>query len=160
LGRKTDKSLTGRIATFLATGAYIGRIPFMPGTFGTLWGIPAAWAVSGLGSTEQAVMIAALTLISMPIAGLASRRSGHKDHPSIVIDEICGYLIGIFLLPFTAFNAILVFILFRFFDIVKPWPVSLLDRKVKGGAGVVLDDVAAGIYANAAAHLVIRLLNH
>lgn len=158
--KKRDKASTGGIAVFLATGAYIGRAPFMPGTFGTLWGLPAAWAISGLGTTEQALAITAFTLLSMPIAGLASKRSGHRDHPSIVIDEICGYLIGIFLLPFTAFNAILVFILFRFFDIVKPWPVSLLDRKVKGGAGVVLDDVAAGIYANAAAHLVIRLLNH
>ena len=152
--------MTGKIAAFLATGAYIGRIPVMPGTFGTLWGVPLAWAMSGLSLSHQAILIPAFTLVSMPIAGLAARRSGKHDHPSIVIDEICGYLIGIFLLPFTAFNAILVFILFRFFDIVKPWPASLFDRKVKGGAGVVLDDVAAGVYANVAAHLVIRLINH
>ena len=153
-------AVTEKIASFLATGAFIGRIPVMPGTFGTLWGVPAAWAISALTSGQQAAVILAFTALSMPVAGIAARASGKHDHPSIVIDEICGYLIGIFLLPFTAFNAILVFILFRFFDIVKPWPASLFDRKVKGGAGVVLDDVAAGVYANVVAHLVIRLINH
>ena len=144
----------------MATGAYIGYVPVMPGTFGTLWGVPAAWAISGLVPLWQLLATLALTAVSIPIAGRASIALGRGDPSSVVIDEICGYLVGIFLLPFTAFNAILVFILFRFFDIVKPWPVSLLDRKMKGGAGVVLDDIAAGIYANIAAHLVIRFLNH
>jgi len=152
--------MTGKVSTFLATGAYIGYIPVMPGTFGTLWGVPAAWAISGFVPLWQLLATLALTAVSIPIAGRASIALGRGDPSSVVIDEICGYLVGIFLLPFTAFNAILVFILFRFFDIVKPWPVSLLDRKMKGGAGVVLDDIAAGIYANIAAHLVIRFLNH
>jgi len=155
-----EASSTGKISTFLATGAYIGFIPVMPGTFGTLWGVPLAWAVSGLAPLWQLLAIVAVTAVSIPIAGRASTALGRPDPSSIVIDEICGYLVGIFLLPFTAFNAILVFILFRFFDIVKPWPVSLLDRKMKGGAGVVLDDIAAGIYTSIAAHLVIRFLNH
>ena len=152
--------MTGKVSTFLATGAYNGYIPVMARTFGTLWGVPAAWAISGLVPLWQLLATLALTAVSIPIAGRASIALGRGDPSSVVIDEICGYLVGIFLLPFTAFNAILVFILFRFFDIVKPWPVSLLDRKMKGGAGVVLDDIAAGIYANIAAHLVIRFLNH
>jgi phosphatidylglycerophosphatase A len=152
--------MTGKISTFLATGAYIGYMPVMPGTFGTLWGVPAAWAISTLSPTEQALVILAATVLSIIVSGRACAALKRHDPSSIVIDEICGYLVGIFLLPFTAFNAILVFILFRFFDIVKPWPVSLLDRKVKGGAGVVLDDIAAGIYTNIAAHLVIRFINH
>jgi len=150
----------GKLPVFLATGAYVGRVPVMPGTFGTLWGIPAAWALSGLGAPVQAALILAAVVLSIFISGKACEQLGRHDPSSIVIDEICGFLVGIFLLPFTAFNAILVFILFRFFDIVKPWPVSLLDRKVGGGAGVVLDDVAAGVYANIAAHLVLRLLNN
>lgn len=152
--------MTGKLSVFLATGAYIGRAPIMPGTFGTLWGLPAAWALSGLIPQAQAAVILAAIILSIFISGRACGELGKHDPSSIVIDEICGYLVGIFLLPFTAFNAILVFILFRFFDIVKPWPVSLLDRKVGGGAGVVLDDVAAGVYANIAAHLVLRLLNN
>lgn len=152
--------MTRNISVFLATGAYVGKVPLMPGTFGTLWGLPAAWALSCLPPLQQLLAILALSIISIPIAGAASRALGKHDHSSIVIDEVCGYLAGFFLLPFTAFNAILVFILFRFFDIVKPWPVSLLDRKLKGGAGVVLDDLAAGIYTSIAAHLVIRFFSH
>lgn len=149
-----------KFSIFLATGAYIGKIPVMPGTFGTLWGIPAAWALSCLPPLWQFLAVLALIIVSIPIAGEASRALGRHDHSSVVIDEVCGYLTGFFLLPFTAFNAILVFILFRFFDIVKPWPASLLDRQLKGGAGVVLDDIAAGVYTGLAAHLVIRLLGH
>ncbi|CAG1066425.1 phosphatidylglycerophosphatase A [uncultured bacterium] len=152
--------MTGKVSAFLATGAYIGHIPVMPGTFGTLWGLPAAWAISGLAPAPQAAVIIAASVLAIFISGRACEHLGRHDPSSIVIDEICGYLVGIFLLPFTAFNAILVFILFRFFDIVKPWPISLLDRKVGGGAGVVLDDIAAGVYANIAAHLVLRLLNN
>lgn len=148
------------ISVFLATGAWIGRVPFMPGTFGTLWGVPAAWAVSGLSPLWQLAAILAFSAASVPIAGRATRALGRHDHPSVVIDEVCGYMAGFFLLPFTAFNAILVFILFRFFDIVKPWPASLLDRRLKGGAGVVADDLAAGVYTAVAAHLAVRFLSH
>lgn len=80
---------------------------------------------------------------------------GGKDPSSVVCDEISGILVSIFLIPFSAFNAILVFILFRFFDILKPYPIRLMERKIKGGPGIVLDDIMAGVYANISAHLVL-----
>ncbi|HBG45504.1 MAG TPA: phosphatidylglycerophosphatase A [Deltaproteobacteria bacterium] len=129
----------------------------MPGTFGTLWGVPIAWLLSGLAIHWQALATIAVIAVSIAVSSEASRIQGTHDHPSIVADEISGYLVGIILLPFTAINAILVFILFRFFDILKPYPVSWLDRRLKGGTGIVLDDLAAGVYANIAAHLVLWL---
>lgn len=147
-----------KVMVFIATGAYLGKIPFMPGTFGTLWGVLLAWLASGLAIEGQALLTLAVIAVSIAVSGQASRALGGKDHPSIVADEISGYLVGIFLIPFTAFNAILVFILFRFFDILKPYPAGLLDKRLKGGAGIVLDDLAAGVYANISAHAVLWLI--
>ncbi|MBW7956746.1 MAG: phosphatidylglycerophosphatase A [Deltaproteobacteria bacterium] len=147
-----------KIMVFIATGAYVGKIPFMPGTFGTLWGVFFAWLASWLSIESQALITLAVIATSIFVSGQASRALGGKDHPSIIADEISGYLVGIFLIPFTPFNAILVFILFRFFDILKPYPAGLLDRRLGGGAGIVLDDLVAGVYANISAHAVLWLI--
>lgn len=144
-----------RLTIFLATGAYAGLIPVMPGTFGTLWGVPLAWLLSGRTLHEQAAAIIAVTVVSIFIAGRAARYMGKGDPSSVVCDEIAGYLASIFFIPFSLFNAILVFILFRFFDILKPYPIRLMERRIKGGAGIVLDDIMAGVYANISAHLVL-----
>lgn len=144
-----------KLAIFLATGAYTGKIPFAPGTFGTLWGVLAAWLISGLTLQGRALATVAVIAISIWACGRASQALGKHDHPSIVADEISGYLVSFFMLPFTLPNAILVFILFRFFDIVKPNPAGALDKHLKGGTGIVLDDVAAGVYANMSAHALI-----
>lgn len=144
-----------RIITFLATGTYTGYIPVMPGTFGTLWGVPLALLSSRLEAVYQAAFTLGVFIASVCIAGMECRESGEKDPSRIVIDEAAGYLTAFFLLPFTAFNAILVFILFRFFDILKPYPIGLVDRRVGGGTGVVLDDILAGAYAGIGAHLII-----
>jgi phosphatidylglycerophosphatase A len=143
------------IITFLATGTYTGYIPVMPGTFGTLWGVPLAFLSSKMGAMSQAALTIGVFFASIYIAGEECGRRGEKDPSSIVIDEVAGYLTAFFLLPFTAFNAILVFILFRFFDILKPYPIGLVDRRVGGGTGVVLDDILAGAYAGIGAHLII-----
>lgn len=142
---------------FIATGFYIGRIPRAPGTFGTLLGVPAAWFASGLGLPAQAAFVLAVIAVSIFVCGRATARIGTEDHPSIVADEVSGYLVSFFFIPFTLANATLVFILFRFFDILKPYPVSLLDERVKGGAGIVLDDLAAGVYANISAQIILWL---
>ena len=146
------------IITFFSTGAYTGYSPVMPGTAGTVWGVIIAYLISGATGLSQALITASITLISVPLAGETVRYTGKSDPAIIVIDEVSGFLISIFLIPFTAFNVILVFILFRFFDILKPYPAGLIDRAVGGGPGVVLDDVAAGVYANIAAHLLIWFL--
>ncbi|MBI5827764.1 MAG: phosphatidylglycerophosphatase A [Deltaproteobacteria bacterium] len=128
------------------------------GTAGTIWGAVIAYFISGATVPFQALLTTLITLISMPLAAEMVRYTGKDDPTIVVIDEVAGFLISIFLIPFTAFNVILVFILFRFFDILKPYPAGLIDRAVGGGTGVVLDDVAAGVYANISAHLLIWLL--
>jgi len=143
------------LVTFLATGAYLGRSPVMPGTVGTLWGVLIAWLVSGT-AFGQAASAAVVTLAGIPLAGAAARSIGRTDPPSVVIDEAAGFLVASLLLRFTAFHTILAFLLFRFFDIVKPWPVGLIDRRFGGGAGIMLDDVMAGVYANVLARIIIR----
>ncbi len=146
------------IITFLATGAYTGYSPVMPGTVGTLWGVLIAYLISGAGPRIQALFIIAVFAASIYLAGEASRVFGKKDPSEITCDEVSGVLLAFFLIPFTAFNAILVFLLFRFFDILKPYPVGLIDSRVGGGLGVVLDDIAAGIYANISAQIVLWFL--
>lgn len=146
-----------RVIIFFATGTYTGYIPVAPGTFGTLWGIPFAWLASTHPPYVQAALTAALFVVSVYAAGEACKIIGKKDPSSVVIDEAVGFLVSFFLIPFTLFNVILVFLLFRFFDILKPYPIGLIDRRVVGGLGVVLDDAAAGIYANILAQIIIRV---
>jgi len=145
---------------FFATGAYLGYSPFAPGTVGTLWGVALAYGVSSIGPpTAMAAAVAAAVLAAVFFAGgaegyLAAR--GGKDPSSIVCDEVAGFMVAALFIPFTPSNMILAFILFRFFDILKPFPVRTLDRMVHGGWGIVLDDVAAGVYANVAARLIME----
>ncbi|MBI2413212.1 MAG: phosphatidylglycerophosphatase A [Deltaproteobacteria bacterium] len=146
------------IVKFLATGTYLGCAPLAPGTFGTIWGVGITWVISGYSLYIQGAVILAVILASIYVAGEYTRAISRHDHPSIVCDEISGYLVAFFALPFTLFNATLVFILFRIFDILKPYPAGSLDKKVKGGLGVVADDLAAGIYAGVSARLMIWLL--
>ncbi len=146
------------VIRFFATGAYAGLSPVMPGTVGTLWGVAISWLISARPPYEQALVIIAVCAASVYFASGESRNAGEKDPSSIVCDEVAGYMVAIFLIPFTFFNAILVFILFRIFDILKPYPAGAIDRKAEGGLGVVLDDIMAGIYANIAAHIVLRVI--
>lgn len=143
---------------FLATGAYVGYAPVGPGTLGTLWGAAMVWLLSGLNAYWNGAAIIAVSLASIYIAGEAARALSAKDPKCVVIDEVCGFMMAAFLLPLGVKTAILAFLLFRFFDIVKPWPVNLIDRAVGGGVGIVLDDVAAGVYANIGALIIIRVV--
>ncbi|OGQ51842.1 MAG: hypothetical protein A3J24_03715 [Deltaproteobacteria bacterium RIFCSPLOWO2_02_FULL_53_8] len=144
-----------KLITFIATGAYIGFSPRAPGTLGTLWGVAVVWLLSGHGIFWNAAAIIAVTLVAVYTAHEAARIIGAKDPGCIVIDEVCGYMVASFMVPWGLQAAILAFILFRFFDILKPWPVSVIDREVGGGFGIVLDDVAAGVYANIGTQIIL-----
>jgi phosphatidylglycerophosphatase A len=148
-----------KILFFIATGAYLGLSPVAPGTVGTLGGVLIAFLERGAALWLQAVVLVAVTIVSIYAAASAAATLNKKDPGAIVCDEISGYLMAFFLIPFSPFNAILVFILFRFFDILKPYPVSLIDRGLKGGAGIVLDDTAAGIYANISAQIILHFIS-
>lgn len=146
------------ISRFVATGAFVGNSPYMPGTFGTLWGIAIAWFTSCLSPLWQVVIILAVTAVAMVTAGVTAKEAGIKDPSSIVCDEIAGTLVGFFMVPFTIFNALSVFIIFRFFDILKPYPINLIDKRVEGGLGIVLDDIVAGLFTAIIIHSILWLI--
>lgn len=137
------------VILFIAQGAYSGRSPFAPGTAGTLVGILLYLGVKNLSPIPYGILCVILCGIGTYTAGKVECMLGRKDSPSIVIDEIAGYLIAMFLVPpgwgFIAAG----FFLFRFFDVVKPWPLFGL-QEIRGGLGVMLDDIGAGIYTNIA----------
>lgn len=137
----------GRAALFLASWFFTGLMPKAPGTVGTLAAIPMACAIHFSGAVYGGVCLLILILTAVMTSGLSQKLMGRRDPSEIVIDEVAGYSVTLFLLPLSWFNLILGFILFRLFDISKPFPIRRLE-KIKGGLGVVLDDLLAGIYAN------------
>ena len=145
-----------RVVIFLASGAYVGYIPVASGTFGSLLALPLLMGLARLAWSPTAivVLIAVASILAMPVCGRAGRIYGQSDSSRIVLDEVCGMLIAGALLPPTVWALGLAFAAFRFFDIVKPFPAGDFDRYVKNGAGVVADDLVAGVYAN----LVVRML--
>src|ERR1700677_1534734 len=135
------------IKTF-ATGFGLGLAPVAPGTFGTLLGIPFAYALHYRGPIPYLVWTLIFTIFAIYISELAGPYFDEPDSPHIVIDEVAGFLVTMAWLPATWQAFTLGFILFRAFDALKPGPIGYLDRKVKGGLGVVVDDLAAGLAAN------------
>lgn len=143
---------------FLATGLYSGYAPYAPGTAGSVVGVIFVWAVTAPVAERSplgaAVLIAALFAAGCWVAGRAEEILGQRDSPHIVIDEIVGMAVTMYLNPASWAALGAGFALFRLFDIVKPQPARAIDRRMRGGAAVMLDDVAAAIYAN----LVLRVL--
>ncbi|MBI3768807.1 MAG: phosphatidylglycerophosphatase A [Deltaproteobacteria bacterium] len=142
--------------TFLATGAYVGYLPVAPGTFGSLLAIPLLCALARLRLTPAVLLagLGAFSVLAMIVCHRAGVAYADADSGKIVLDEVCGMLVaGAWIVPTTA-SLVLVFVLFRLFDIVKPFPARYLDRHVRNGIGVVADDLVAGLYAN----LVVRAL--
>ena len=144
-----------RAVLLAATGLYIGTIPVAPGTFGSLIGLPLCLLLSRLTFLQSVMIILAFILFAVGIASAAEKILKQKDPGQIVIDEIAGLLVTFAGLPFNLKTALAGFIIFRMFDILKPFPIRILDRRMGGGSGVVLDDVVAGIYANLFLRLVI-----
>ena len=140
------KALFASVANFYALGMGLGLAPKAPGTFGTLLGIPVLLLMP--------VNLAAYVLVVIGLFGFGvwcceqcSRYLGVHDHGAIVWDEVVGYVITMIALPLTWPWMLAGFIAFRFFDVIKPWPISWLDRHVKGGLGIMVDDVLAGVMA-------------
>lgn len=150
-----EKSRMRNFLIALATFFGVGRLPKGPGTWGTLATIPLAVLLAWLGPIWHMLFVIALLPISIVSAELYERQKGSHDAKEIVIDEVVGFLIAMTWLPFTWQSFVAGFLLFRALDILKPFPISVLDRKVKGGFGVVVDDVAAGLIANILLQLVV-----
>ncbi|MCP4718075.1 MAG: phosphatidylglycerophosphatase A [Desulfobacteraceae bacterium] len=130
-----------------ATGFGLGRIPVAPGTFGTLAAIPLIWLMTWMNPGLVAFFLVSLILLSVYVADKAEIIMGEKDPGSIVIDEIAGFCVTMTLVPLSWLTIILGFIAFRCFDILKPVPVKYFENKFSGGAGIVLDDIMAGVLA-------------
>ncbi|MCX8073716.1 MAG: phosphatidylglycerophosphatase A [Candidatus Binatia bacterium] len=132
-----------------ASALFVGYIPVAPGTFGSLVAIPLAIAQAHLAACATWAALAGLVLfiaLSAWCAGRAETIFGGKDSRQIVIDEVAGYLAATLFLPPTWGVLGAAFLLFRLFDVLKPFPAAWIDREVGGGWGVVLDDVVAGLY--------------
>ena len=132
---------------FLAFGFGSGLAPFAPGTFGTIPGVLFFWLTLDFGLYVQFGIAAVLVLLGVAICGESARRLGIHDHGGIVWDEIAGVYITLLAAPLTLTGWLLAFVLFRVMDIVKPWPIRDLDHRLKGGLGIMLDDLAAALYA-------------
>jgi len=136
------------IALAIATGLGVGYVRFAPGTFGSLLGL-VVWAAMPSSLSLQVLVIAVVFVAGAWSASVAERRLRATDPGPVVIDEVLGMLMTLFLNPVGWFGAFAGFFLFRFFDVVKPYPANRLE-KLHGGVGVMADDAMAAIYANLA----------
>jgi phosphatidylglycerophosphatase A len=142
-----------RLTILLATWWGVGFCPLAPGTVGTLAAIPLFLILSLLPLWLYLLCVLGIALLACWAAGRAETIFGGQDHRAIVIDEVVGLLVVMIALPPTWPFLLAGFILFRTFDVIKPPPIRFLERTVKGGYGVVLDDVLAALYA----YLVLRI---
>ncbi|MGV8079152.1 MAG: phosphatidylglycerophosphatase A [Syntrophales bacterium] len=140
-----------------ATGLGLGYVPVAPGTAGTLLGIPLFLVLYPLSPPIFLAALIGCTGSAFWITGRAERIFQEKDSQKIVLDEIIGFLWTMGFISPTPAHLAAGFLLFRLLDITKPFPAGFLQRKAPGGYGVVLDDVAAGIYGNILLHLAIRV---
>ncbi len=140
-----------RLALWLATALGVGYIPFAPGTFGSIVGL-VLWAILPHSTSVQAVSIAIVFVVGCWSGSVAERHFGRTDPGQVVIDEVVGILITLFLNPVGWRGALAGFLLFRASDIIKPFPANRLER-LPGGVGVMADDAMAAIYANLALRL-------
>jgi phosphatidylglycerophosphatase A len=142
------------LVVFLATGCFTGFLPTMTGTWGTFAGIPLVIISHRLTSIMQAVVTVVFVFFAVFIAGRAEILFEDRDARPIVIDEMVGFLITLLWLPLNFLTLCLGFVLFRLFDIVKPPPIGIIEKRLHKGWGIVLDDVLAGVFA----HVTLRLL--
>ncbi|HEV8317816.1 MAG TPA: phosphatidylglycerophosphatase A [Vicinamibacterales bacterium] len=143
-----------RLALFIATFGYVGYVPVAPGTFGSAAGLAVFFAVRTTGSTVvEVVVILALFALGIWSGTVAEHHFGGIDPGPIVLDEVVGMLVTLFLLPVTVRGAFVGFVVFRILDVIKPFPSARFER-LPGGLGVMADDGMAAIYGN----LVMRTL--
>jgi phosphatidylglycerophosphatase A len=149
-----ENSLRNRLILFVAQGASSGKSPFAPGTAGTVVGVLLYLLLAGLPPAGYLAACVLVTVIAVWTAGEAEILLGKKDPGAVVIDEIAGFLVSMILVPPAWAFIVAGFFLFRFFDVVKPWPLRRV-QDLHGGPGIVLDDIGAGIYTNLALQAVL-----
>ena len=144
----------------LSFGFGAGLSPVAPGTMGTLIAIPIYLALASFSVLSYILFTIALFILGCWSAQKTAGALGVYDHPGVVIDEIVGYLVTMILVPATWYWVLLGFLLFRLFDILKPWPIFQIDRHLKGGFGVMADDLIAALYSLLLLHSTIWLVQN
>jgi phosphatidylglycerophosphatase A len=144
--RFTESDASGKTALILATWFGTGLLPFAPGTFGTLGAVPLVLALQHYPLACRIPFFLLFLATAIWASGRAASLLDTPDPSQVVIDEVAGFLAASVLLRFSWQGLGAAFILFRVFDILKPFPAGFLDRRLKGGIGIVLDDIAAGCY--------------
>ena len=143
---------------FIATGFYSGYLPKAPGTWGSLVGLLLFFLLHTLNLQIYLAVVAAIFVLGTFAAGEAEKIMDRKDPGLVVIDEIVGILITMIAIPATPLAMALGFILFRIFDIWKPFPIRLIDQRFHGGLGIMLDDIVAGIFSLVILQVLVRFL--
>jgi phosphatidylglycerophosphatase A len=135
-------------AALLATWFGAGLLPAMPGTWGSLAALPCAWAIRAAAGPAALAAAAILAFaLGCWAAARVARAGGHTDPGYVVIDEVAAQFLVLVAAPLDWRAYAAAFLLFRIFDITKPWPAGTVERRVKGGLGIMLDDVVAALYA-------------
>jgi phosphatidylglycerophosphatase A len=142
---------------FLSTGGFIGNIPFAPGTFGSLLGLPLCFLLSKVNLWVSVLFIVLFAALAVWVSNEAQQLIQEKDPGCIVIDEISGMMLSLAGIPFNLISVAAGFAIFRLLDIFKPFPIRAIEKKISGGAGIVLDDIAAGIISNIILRIVLFL---
>ena len=146
-----------RVSLFLATGGGVGYAPWAPGTLGTVVGLPFCYGLAQLALPVAAAAILIFIGLAIAIAGVAERELKQKDPGCIVIDEIAGLMVTLVGLQWNLPTLIAGFIIFRVFDIWKPFPIRQIERRLTGGVGIVMDDVVAGLLGHVSLSIIIKL---
>lgn len=142
-------------ASFLALGFGTGLARVAPGTFGTLPGVAICALLAAVPISGYIGITLLIAIAGVWICDRASKELGVHDHGGIVWDEIAGFLVAMIAIPVGVKTLAAGFILFRLFDIWKPWPINWLDRHIDGGAGIMIDDVVAGVLACVVLHVIL-----
>jgi len=154
MSKSTENFQLSNPIHFLALGFGSGLLPKAPGTYGTLAAIPLYLLLAPTTMTTYLAIVIVMSIAGIYICGKAAKDSGVHDHGAIVWDEIVGFLITMFMVPLSWKSVVVGFILFRLFDIFKPWPISFVDKNLHGGLGIMVDDILAGFAALACMHLI------
>ena len=152
----TPRSLIKDPGHALSFGLGSGLSPYAPGTMGTLVAIPLFLLAAQFGTLGVLLACAVICVLGVYLCARTTRALGVHDHSAIVWDEIAGYFVTMLFAPVSITTVVTGFVLFRLFDILKPWPISVIDSRLKGGLGVMLDDILAGMFAL----IVLQLLLH
>lgn len=137
-----------RTIEILATWFYLGRLPKAPGTWGTLGAVPLVLLLARAGAISYLILALVVVLVAVFVAQAYESKSDEHDASEIVIDEVAGYVVAAAWLPLTWQTLVGSFVLFRLLDAFKPPPINWIDQRIKGGVGVVADDLVAGMITN------------